>query len=532
MGQKELSSSLKTLSTPSLKCFDFLAKIGEGGFGKVYKVRYFKDNRILALKQLSKEKIIEKKMIKYIFNERDILLSLYSNSISNLYCTFQDKNNLFMVLDYLPGGDLRSLISHYEFFLEEEIKFISGCIVSGLEYIHSNNIIHRDLKPENLIFDEKGFIRISDFGISIFNNNINLYNDTSGTIGYISPERFYRNHKISFESDYFSLGVIIYELINFERPFKKEKKYEVIEEFENNKINLNKDNVNNRYSENLCNFVNQLLEIDNTKRLGYNGILEIKNHNFFKNFDWKSIYYYKSRKSPFYMEKKNDKEKIEKRLNYKEMNDNNIDEKYQKYFDNFTKIHVINESNFITNYKNKIKSIPSSISGKNLFKTGKKRCDSAKNKIKDYEGNELFKNSEKKLFLKNNENYNFTKIFNIEKKKDKNNHIYTQFKNKRNFDYIKKKNQSKSDLPIIHLNLLQKRINISPEKDSEKEMKNFKKQIIRIKDDNSFNNSLFNENKTLLKVKNNLFHQIQLNNDKKIKRHNKSSSSIRFFLKK
>ena len=113
-------------------------------------------------------------MLKYIFNERDILLSLYSNSISNLYCTFQDKNNLYLVLDYLPGGDLRKLMCQYEFFLEEEIKFISGCIVSGLEYIHSHNIIHRDLKPENLLLDEKGYIRISDFGISNYCNSVDI----------------------------------------------------------------------------------------------------------------------------------------------------------------------------------------------------------------------------------------------------------------------------------------------------------------------------------------------------------------------
>ena len=156
MGQKDLSSILKGVSNINTNSFEFLKIIGEGGYGKVYKVRYIKENKILALKELSKKKILEKNMINYIFKERDILFSLYSNSISNLYYTFQDKNNLFMVFDYLPGGDLRKLMRKYDFFLEEEIKFIAGCVVLGLEYIHLNNIIHRDIKPENLIIDEKG----------------------------------------------------------------------------------------------------------------------------------------------------------------------------------------------------------------------------------------------------------------------------------------------------------------------------------------------------------------------------------------
>ena len=523
MGQKELTSILKGITNPNLKYFDLIKVIGEGGFGKVWKVRFFKDNRILALKQLSKEKIIQKKMIKYIFNERDILLSLYSNSISNLYCTFQDKNNLYLVLDYLPGGDLRKLINQYEFFLEDEIKFISGCIVSGLEYIHSHNIIHRDLKPENLILDEKGYIRISDFGISNYSNSIELYNDTSGTIGYISPERIDNKlRKISFESDYFSLGVIIYELIKGERPFKKDKKYEMIEEFENNKIYLCKNNVNSRYSEDLCDFVNKLLEIDPNKRLGRNGIKEIKNHKFFNDFDWKSIYYYKSRKSPFYIENKkgNEKNKFEKNISYQITNEEcKIDDKYQKIFENFTKLHLIDENIFFTSYKNKINSIQSSISGNNLFKTMKKKPQTARTKMHVPQNNDLFKNSDNKY----NYNDRFIKIFNLGKNKEKMNSIFNQFhQNKRN---LPPKCKNKSDLPSININNLQNRINISPEK-------NAKNKIKHSNENSFFNNSILTENKILLKLKKiNPFKNNQNFIDMKIQRHNRSSSSLRFLKK-
>ena len=483
MGQKELSSILKEVQNPGIENFEILKKIGEGGFGKVYKVNYKKENKILALKKLSKERILEKKSTKYIFNERDILLSLYSTSISNLYCTFQDKNNLYMILDYLPGGDLRNLINKYEFFLEEEIKFISGCIIIGLEYLQLNNIIHRDIKPENLILDEKGYIRISDFGISIkndFNKKNNIYNDYCGTIGYMSPERFNKFNQISFESNYFSLGVIIYELMKFERPFKGSNKNEMIEEFQNKKINLNKNNVDYRYSENLCDFVNQLLEINPEKRLGKNGIQEIKNHPFFQNFNWKCIQYYKSGKSPFSI-KNLKNEKKEKAINKKLYNNNNLNnnklipEKYEKEFEDFSKIHLIDENNLNINYRNKIKSIPSLINGNNnLFKIMKKKSTFIRNKLNSLDNIE--NNFEIKI-----ENKNFEQILEHEKIP-----ILTQYQNRKS-----SKNQS-GKLPFINF---QKQNNVFP-----KEKKSIP-NIMKMNSLNQNNSSLLNSNKTLLKLK-------------------------------
>ncbi len=480
MGQKELSSILKDVSNITTNSFEFLKIIGEGGFGKVWKVRYIKENKILALKELSKKKLLEKKMTNYIFKERDILLSLYSNSISNLYYTFQDKNNLFMILDYLPGGDLRNLMRKYDFFLEEEIKFIAGCVVLGLEYIHLNNIIHRDIKPENLIIDEKGFIRISDFGISTFINNPNINNDISGTFGYIAPERYDNFKKISFESDYFSLGVIIYELIKFERPFKGSNKNEMIEEFQNKKINLNKNNVDCRYSENLCDFVNKLLEINPEKRLGKNGIQEIKNHPFFQNFNWKCIQYYKSGKSPFSI-KNLKNEKKEKAINKKLYNNNYLNnnklipEKYEKEFEDFSKIHLIDENNLNINYRNKIKSIPSLINGNNnLFKVIKKKSTFIRNKLNSLD------NIENK-FESKIEKKKFEQILEHEKIP-----ILTQYQNRKS-----SKNQS-GKLPFINL---QKQNNVFPNE------KTSIPNIMKMNSLNQNNSSLLNSNKTLLKLK-------------------------------
>jgi serine/threonine protein kinase len=107
MGQMELTTALKGVSEPNKSLFEFIEIIGVGGYGSVWKVKYKKTKQILALKELSKKILLESNLISSTFKERDILCSLYSPYITNLYCTFQDKYNLYIVLDYLPGKDLR-----------------------------------------------------------------------------------------------------------------------------------------------------------------------------------------------------------------------------------------------------------------------------------------------------------------------------------------------------------------------------------------------------------------------------------------
>ena len=191
MGQTEVISLMKGIPHPSLKLFKKEKYLGQGGFGNVWKVLFYKGDYYLAMKQLSKKEINKKNFVSNIFAERDILNLIYNSHIVNLYLTFQDEDYLYMIMDYLEGGDLRKHMSH-KIFNIKEIKFVAACIIIGLEFLHSKGIIHRDIKPENLIFDEKGYLRISDFGIAVRNDIISLgdkHCDKSGTPGYMAPER-------------------------------------------------------------------------------------------------------------------------------------------------------------------------------------------------------------------------------------------------------------------------------------------------------------------------------------------------------
>jgi len=100
---------------------------------------------------------------------------------------FQDRDNLYLIMDLMLGGDLRFHISEQQFFREEVVKFFACCMIVGLEYLHSNGIIHRDLKPENLVIDNKGYLRLTDLGVARLVQADN-YQDTSGTPGYMAPE--------------------------------------------------------------------------------------------------------------------------------------------------------------------------------------------------------------------------------------------------------------------------------------------------------------------------------------------------------
>ena len=166
MGQGEINPSLKKITTLSPSQFVFNSVIGRGGIGKVWKVQLYKPKVFLALKQMSKSKIVTKKMLDNVLQEKQILSSLYHPFIVNMYCTFQDKDNLYMLMDYLSCSDLRYQLKKLISFTEDQLKFLTACVLTGLDYLHSRGVVHKDIKPENLICDEKGYVRITDFGIA------------------------------------------------------------------------------------------------------------------------------------------------------------------------------------------------------------------------------------------------------------------------------------------------------------------------------------------------------------------------------
>ena len=146
--------------------FEFLYIIGRGGFGKVWKAKLKSTGEIFAIKVMSKAKIIIKRCQENIKRERNILSKLNNPFIVNMYLSFQDSLYLYLVIDYLSGGDLRYHLTHTKNFNENETKFFILNIILSLEYIHNQKIIHRDIKPENLIFESTGYLRLTDFGIS------------------------------------------------------------------------------------------------------------------------------------------------------------------------------------------------------------------------------------------------------------------------------------------------------------------------------------------------------------------------------
>ncbi len=239
---------------------------------------------------MSKVKIIDKKSEKSILGERDLLSKLKHPFIVNMICSFQDYENLYILMDLLTGGDLRYHFNSNHIFSENEIRFFISCLILSLEYIHDNNIIHRDIKPENLISDDKGYIRLTDFGIAKIKKDENS-NETSGTPGYMAPEVLMsQNH--SFTVDFYAIGIIGYEFLMGKRPYigknRKEIKNLVLNKEAFIDINENKDK---NWSKECIDFINRCLKKNIPNRLGYHfGVKELKTHPWFAKYDWLNLY--------------------------------------------------------------------------------------------------------------------------------------------------------------------------------------------------------------------------------------------------
>ena len=268
--------------------FEYISIIGRGGFGKVWKVCHKQTKKLYAMKEMNKAKIIDKKSEKSVKSERDLLSKLNHPFIINMHFSFQDTDNLYLVMDLLTGGDLRYHICKKRYFTEEQAKFFISCIILGLEYCHYYNIIHRDIKPENLILDSRGYVHITDFGIAKIQTS-NNHKETSGTPGYMSPEVLCgQNHTISV--DYFAIGVMGYEFMMGVRPYLGTNRKEIKEKIMAKQVVIHRKDIKNGWGVEATDFINRLLQRKPGKRLGAHGASEVKNHIWFKNYNWNDLY--------------------------------------------------------------------------------------------------------------------------------------------------------------------------------------------------------------------------------------------------
>lgn len=232
---------------------------------------------------MTKARIIDKGLETTILQERNFLAKMNSPFVINMLCSFQNKNNLFMLMELLTGGDLQFHIKHYHYYFSEtQLKFLITNLILGLEYIHKKDIIHCNLAPDNIMFDSRGFAKIIGFGDSCAKGakpeEKIIQMDASS---YMAPETI-KIEKLDLCADFYSLGTICYKLITG-------KDFNIKE---NENIDLTSDiKLKKNYSEFCLDFVSKLLKRKPKERLGSklqeNGL---KSHDFLMGMRWDLIY--------------------------------------------------------------------------------------------------------------------------------------------------------------------------------------------------------------------------------------------------
>uniref|UniRef100_A0A668A6F3 Rho-associated protein kinase 2 n=1 Tax=Myripristis murdjan TaxID=586833 RepID=A0A668A6F3_9TELE len=271
-----------------LQDFDKVKLIGRGAYGEVQLVRHKASQKVYAMKQLSKFEMIKRSDSAFFWEERDIMAFSNSPWVVQLCCAFQDDHSLYMVMEFMPGGDLVTLTMNYD-MPEKWARFYTAEVVLALDAIHSMGFIHRDVKPDNMLLDQHGHLKLADFGTCMKMDSSGMVHcDTAvGTPDYISPEVLKSQGGDGYygrECDWWSVGVFIFEMLVGETPFYAESlvgTYGKIMDHKNSltfpdDIEMSKD-----AKALICAFLS-----DREVRLGRTGVDEIKRHPFFKNDQW------------------------------------------------------------------------------------------------------------------------------------------------------------------------------------------------------------------------------------------------------
>uniref|UniRef100_A0ABM5FY92 non-specific serine/threonine protein kinase n=1 Tax=Pogona vitticeps TaxID=103695 RepID=A0ABM5FY92_9SAUR len=277
--------------------FELLKVLGQGSYGKVFLVRKIKGSdagQLYAMKVLKKATLKVRDRVRSKM-ERDILAEVNHPFIVKLHYAFQTEGKLYLILDFLRGGDLFTRLSKEVMFTEEDVKFYLAELALALDHLHVLGIIYRDLKPENILLDEEGHIKITDFGLSkeAIDHDKRAYS-FCGTIEYMAPEVVNRRGHTQ-SADWWSFGVLMFEMLTGSLPFQGKDRKETMALILKAKLGMPQF-----LSLEAQSLLRALFKRNPSNRLGagFDGVEEIKRHPFFATIDWNKLYR-KEIKPPF-----------------------------------------------------------------------------------------------------------------------------------------------------------------------------------------------------------------------------------------
>jgi len=271
--------------------------LGTGTFGRVRLIEakklreaceksgvQHKANCYFALKIMKKAEVVRLKQVEHINNEKAILSSINHPFIVTLYAYFQDERSLYMLLEYIIGGELFTHLRKAGKFPNDHTRFNAAQIVLALQYLHVDNIVYRDLKPENLLLDSQGYIKITDFGFAKVGEDRTW--TLCGTPEYLAPE-IIQSKGHGKPVDWWALGILAYEMLAGYPPFYDENPFGIYQ-----KILAGKLEFPRHFDVHARDLIRKLLTADRTKRIGNlkSGAEDIKKHKWYRGLNWHALY--------------------------------------------------------------------------------------------------------------------------------------------------------------------------------------------------------------------------------------------------
>ncbi|KAI5094572.1 cGMP-dependent protein kinase 1 isoform X2, partial [Silurus meridionalis] len=259
--------------------------LGLGGFGRVELVTTLHHGKYFALKRISKKLIVQKRQEEHVLFEKKLLMDIECDFIVKLYATFKDSRYIYMAMDFCSGGEIWTKLKEAKRFEENITVFVAACVVEAYAYLHKKDIMYRDLKPENLMLDSRGYVKLVDFGFAKKLQRGQKTYSFCGTPEYMAPE-IIQNQGHDFAADFWSLGILIYELLAGSPPFSSSEPQNIYARILDGVMKFPP-----HMGEAARSLISKLCRPRPGQRLGStkNGMRDVRTHRWFNNMNWHKL---------------------------------------------------------------------------------------------------------------------------------------------------------------------------------------------------------------------------------------------------